>query len=155
MKKRGQTVRDTWMRRCDISLFMSSKEDPKFPAVGLDVLPGRKHIASKAKAAWKYIYKHYLNEADFFVKADPDTYIIIENLKSFLSEKNPNATEYYGHVYQHKNWEFSYTAGGPGIVLTRNSVKVLVEEAFNIKPDCMPDGQGTTIVLKNIYLIFQ
>jgi len=61
-------VRDTWMRRCDVMLFMSSEEDKEFPTVGLNVSAGRHFIAAKSKAAWTYIYNNYYDKADFFMK---------------------------------------------------------------------------------------
>ena len=42
---RASDARDTWMQDCDVRLFMSSKEDKEFPAIGLNVSEGREHIA--------------------------------------------------------------------------------------------------------------
>lgn len=37
---KGQAVKDTWGKRCNVLVFFSSVEDKKFPAVGLDVPEG-------------------------------------------------------------------------------------------------------------------
>ena len=86
--ERTKHVKATWAKRCDTTLYMSSAENKSFPTIGLNVSSGRSHLASKSKAAWTYIYDQYLHKADFFVKADPDTFIIVENLRQFLSTKN-------------------------------------------------------------------
>ena len=38
---KGQAVKDTWGKRCNVLIFISSKEDKDFPAVGLDVPEGK------------------------------------------------------------------------------------------------------------------
>ena len=34
---------------------------------------GRDQLWNKSKAAWTYMYDNYLDEADWFIKADDDT----------------------------------------------------------------------------------
>ncbi len=84
---------------------MSSTANRSFPTIGLPVPPGRNHIASKAKSAWKYVYANYLNQAEFFLKADPDTYIVIENLRQYLKKENADTAQYYGHRYYQPGWK--------------------------------------------------
>ena len=141
LSKRVVHVKNTWGKRCDIMLYMSSKENRTFPTIGLNVTAGRNHIASKSKAAWNHIFANYLNKADFFVKADPDTYIVVENMKRFLEDKNTSKPEFYGHMMALPSTNVTYASGGPGIILTRESVRRLVTKAFKLKKDCMPDGQ--------------
>ena len=86
--KRAKSVKDTWGKRCDTPLFFNSKEDLNFPAIGLNVEEGPANLYDKARASLEYIYNHHLNDADWFFKADDDTYAIIENLRSYLSKLN-------------------------------------------------------------------
>jgi glycoprotein-N-acetylgalactosamine 3-beta-galactosyltransferase len=51
---------------------------------------------AKTKEAFKYVYKKHLNEYDWFMKADDDTYVIVENLRYFLHDKDPKSPTYYG-----------------------------------------------------------
>ena len=138
----------TWGKRCEKLLVMSSKEDKNFPAIGLpNTKEGRSHIDFKTKATWKYIHEHYINDYDFFVKVDTDTYLVVENLLEFLSDKDLSKPYYYGHLYTPKNWNFAYPAGGLGEVLTKEALRLLVTEALVKHDDCWPDGEGNNDLL--------
>lgn len=47
--------------------------DEKLPSIALPVKEGHNHLWGKTKAAFEYIYEHYRDEADWFMKADDDT----------------------------------------------------------------------------------
>ncbi|XP_013416651.1 glycoprotein-N-acetylgalactosamine 3-beta-galactosyltransferase 1 isoform X2 [Lingula anatina] len=144
LQKRTIHVKNTWTRRCDKSLFMSSAENKSFPTIGLNVSSGREHIAAKSKAAWVYIYNNFASSADYFMKADPDTYVIIENLRNYLSFRDSSVAEYFGHSFKlpHRQLNFTYMSGGSGLVLSKEALRLLVTKAFFLKPSCIPDGTG-------------
>ena len=68
LQSRARRVRDTWGTRANLLLFFSSEEDKEFPAIGLNVSEGREHLLSKTVKAFRYIYKHHLDDADWFMK---------------------------------------------------------------------------------------
>ena len=117
---KGKPVKETWGKRCNILLFMSSEADPKFPAIGLDVQEGRENLWSKTRAAWDYVYTHHLNDADWFMKADDDTYVIIENLRHLVSKMNPDEPHFLG---RHFKTFGGYNSGGAGYVFSRETVR--------------------------------
>ncbi|CAH1786604.1 unnamed protein product, partial [Owenia fusiformis] len=143
LMRRTRHVQNTWARHCDIDLYMSSKENKSFPTIGLNVTEGRSHISMKAKASWTYIYHNYINKADYFVKVDPDSFLIVENLKMYLSRYNPDEPSFYGHVLNLRGNPFmKYMSGGSGLILSRESVRRLVTIGFKNFTKCMPDGEG-------------
>lgn len=93
---KAKHVKETWGRRCNKLLFFSSLEDMHLPTITLNVTEGRKYLWGKTKAAFKYVYKNHFDNADWFLKADDDTYVVLENLRYFLMDKNWTVPVYYG-----------------------------------------------------------
>ena len=44
-----------------------------------------------------YLSQHYLDKFDWFLKADDDTYVVVANLRAYLSLFDPNKPYYMGH----------------------------------------------------------
>jgi glycoprotein-N-acetylgalactosamine 3-beta-galactosyltransferase len=66
-------VRQTWGRRCNKLLFMSTETDPEYPdIVAIPVENGRNHLWNKTRLAMKYVYENYGNDYDWFMRADDD-----------------------------------------------------------------------------------
>ena len=137
------SVRDTWIKRCNISLFISSASNLSFPTLGVSVPPGRSHLATKSRLAWTHIFTHYIHQADYFLKADSDTYVVVENLRSYLRGRDCGRPEMFGHAFHLDKLPVDqYVSGGAGIVLSREAVIRLVTKAFLVNTSCIPDGAG-------------
>ncbi|XP_065361847.1 glycoprotein-N-acetylgalactosamine 3-beta-galactosyltransferase 1-like [Calliphora vicina] len=128
-------IRHTWGKRCHKLLFMSTQEDDELPSIKLDVEEGRHNLWNKTKEALKYIYDHHYNDAEWFLKADDDTYIIMENLRYFLYPYSPESPIYF--VAKFKPFiKQGYMSGGAGYVLSKQSLKKFAVEAYDNTVTC-------------------
>lgn len=62
---------------------------------------GRQGLWGKTKRAFKYIYDNHYNDFDWFLKADDDTFIIVENLKLLLANYSTHDLIHFGHNYKY------------------------------------------------------
>ena len=121
-KAKAIHIQATWGKRCDKLLFVSEKEDISLPIVRVDVETGREHLTAKTMGAFEHIFEDHINEADWFLKADDDTYVIIENLKYFLSAQDSEKPVFFGHAF-HVFVRQGYPSGGAGYVLSKEALR--------------------------------
>uniref|UniRef100_A0A336LXY8 Glycoprotein-N-acetylgalactosamine 3-beta-galactosyltransferase 1 n=1 Tax=Culicoides sonorensis TaxID=179676 RepID=A0A336LXY8_CULSO len=141
--KKAKHVLHTWGNRCNKFLIMSSEHDENLDVVALPVQEGRNHLWAKTKEAFKYIYKNHLNDADWFVKADDDTYFIMENLRYFLYTYNPNYPIYFGcHFKEFKATHLEFMSGGAGYVLSKEALRRFIEQALPDPAKCRHSNDG-------------
>ncbi|KAK3103199.1 hypothetical protein FSP39_017295 [Pinctada imbricata] len=135
---KAKTVKDTWGKRCDVLLFISSMADKALPTIALPVVEGRGNLWLKTKAAFKYIYKHHGSDADWFMKADDDTYVIVENLRHFLKNQSIDKPSYHGKRFKPMVNQ-GYMSGGAGYVVNRKALELLVTEGLDDSNKCNPN----------------
>jgi len=127
--QKSQSVVDTWGTRCDKLLIV--KNGTHLQEVGnILTLPiaheGRNILWQKVSSASKYIFDKYSNQYDWFMKADDDTYVIVESLRAFLSQHDPRDPVYFGHKLR-PFVKQGYMSGGSGYVLSREALRRLVK----------------------------
>ena len=122
MYTKARHVQATWTRRCNTLLFASDHENKEFPTIDINVTEGRKHLTMKTMTTFDYVYKHHYNDADWFMKADDDTYVMLENLRYFLSSENTSQPVYFGHKFMFHVRQ-GYNGGGSGYVFSREALR--------------------------------
>ena len=130
LEKRARHVKNTWGKRCNILLFMSSETNDTFPTVGLNVTEGRGNLLTKTNLAFHYVYEHYFDAVDWFMKADDDTYVILDNLRYFLSNENTSEPIVFGHHFN-VILKQGFLSGGAGYVLSKEALRRYGEKGRN------------------------
>lgn len=126
LEKRARHVRATWSRHCNLVVFVSSVEDTDFPTVGLGTKEGRDQLYWKTIRAFHYVYEHHSNQADWFLKADDDTFVVVDNLRWILSNQTPDEAIYFGKRFKPYTKQ-GYMSGGAGYVLSKEALRRFVE----------------------------
>ncbi|CAK5082849.1 unnamed protein product [Meloidogyne enterolobii] len=113
-RERADHVEATWAPHCDKHLFMSTKNDNKLPIVNLSVPEGREFLWSKF---------------EWFLKADDDTFVIVENLRKLLEKYSADSLIYFGAIFHFMDASLgqTYPSGGAGYVLSRAALRKFVE----------------------------
>ncbi|XP_034668764.1 uncharacterized protein LOC117901907 [Drosophila subobscura] len=137
----AKTISETWGRHCNRVVFYSSSPRVGKPSiVGLNISDSYDLLWGKTKAAFSHAYRHYRHEADWFFKADDDTYAIIENMRYMLSSYSPSTPIHFGCNFRLGN--VSYMSGGAGYVLSRKALHLFISRGIG-KSLCKAGGAGT------------
>ena len=120
----ANAVLRTWGRRCTKIVYFS--DSPDLRPAGVDVLP----LKSRPTTGWNafresliQISNSYLDNFDWFFRADLDTYVVLENLRYYLSILDNTAMHYVGHTYE--SWGIQYNAASAGFALSRGALHAL------------------------------
>eukprot|EP00041_Stephanoeca_diplocostata_P038180 m.1482870 g.1482870 ORF g.1482870 m.1482870 type:complete len:601 (-) comp25178_c0_seq74:286-2088(-) len=154
---KARAVNRTWGRKCTFLLFMTTEHVDGLETVELPVHgpEGRDKLWTKSKMAWLYVYRNYIDRADWFVKADDDTYISVDNLRRYLTTFDHTEPWQLGRLFQMRHSETRYYSGGSGIVLSQGALKALGSAMAS--PDDpqwagKPNGKGPEDLLTAITL---
>ncbi|CAG2167939.1 unnamed protein product [Oppiella nova] len=127
--KKAIHVRNTWAQRCDQYLFISSRDNSTLPAIKLCDTDDRPHLWCKTKHGMRYLFDNYLDHFDWFLKADDDSYVIVDNLRHFLAQHSPQKPLYFGCKLRFK--DVVYMSGGAGYVLSQTALKHFIKALDN------------------------
>ncbi|XP_046542834.1 glycoprotein-N-acetylgalactosamine 3-beta-galactosyltransferase 1-like [Haliotis rubra] len=88
MDTKLKAVNATWGRRCDKILYVMTTNKTGPDILGLDIRDHHDTLTEKIVQTFTHMYNTYLEQYDWFLKADDDSYVIVENLKFFLAHLN-------------------------------------------------------------------
>jgi len=105
------------------------------PMVRADGLKGGRNIWEKMWRGWKLVADRFRFEAEWFVKADLDTFVAVENMRAFLSFISTQDPYYFGHTLFH-DWERHNLVFNSGTcyILSRESLRRLAIRLSRIEP---------------------
>jgi glycoprotein-N-acetylgalactosamine 3-beta-galactosyltransferase len=71
---KAMAIKKTWGAGCDVLLFMTTQTHADLPTVVLDIgrNESRATLWRKSIQAWLHVYATYLEEVDWFMRADDD-----------------------------------------------------------------------------------
>lgn len=106
----------------------------------IDSPDGWENLNEKTREVTQLIYMTEINNFDWFLKADDDTYVIMENLRFLLSTMDKNSPAYLGYQLEPPWYDWAYMSGGAGYVFSREGLRQLVQRGLNIKGACKDKG---------------
>ncbi|XP_069111076.1 glycoprotein-N-acetylgalactosamine 3-beta-galactosyltransferase 1-like [Argopecten irradians] len=143
LPKKSTAIHKTWAKRCTNVIYIAYdvKTSYEFPVIQ-DVLPERLYnYRSRIQNVISIIRKHHINNYDWFLIATDETYVIMENLRYFLSNKDPTAPILYGRVNPLKQVTFKkvglpwqYNTSNMGFVMSKEAVKRVADIDYSNIP---------------------
>lgn len=130
---RGMAINDTWGHQLGSNiLFFSSEHTQSPPNLPVVSLPGTDDTYPPQKKVYrmlKYMYDHFINNYNWFMRADDDLYVRVDRLIEFLNSLDPSTDLYIGQpgIGKADDWDRSqlypdehYCMGGPGVIMSRS-----------------------------------
>ena len=157
---RTKAVNATWGRRCDGYYFISELHNENLTTEQMNIakqLPiapiktiigGYNHLTLKSNLAFLFAYEHHLNDFDWFVKADDDTFLIVDHLKTFLREQNSSEPVTFGYNFKIIVPK-GYHSGGASYVLSRESLRRFHAAYTSANSSCQKDGGSEDVAIAN------
>ena len=147
LETRATAVYNTWGKQMDDIIFFSAQpngaQHVNFPVVTLEGVDDHTYPPQlKVFKMLQYMYDKYIDQFDFFMRADDDSYVKKQKLYDLLLATNPAQHIFMGSpgfgkpedrerlkLKEHEH----YCMGGPGVILSRALLRKLGSEV----DDCL------------------
>ena len=160
---KGRTIYETWAKKCDglkfvlklpsnLTAAIANFADFNYKPNGFidfnnilepanfsgDIKPNPYQLSRKIFDAFAYVYQKY-DRYDWYLKADDDSFIFVDNLKTFLADKRPNEPITYGYNFV-AFVQDGYHSGGAGYVISNEAMKRVGKQLNENKEFCKVSG---------------
>ena len=145
--ERGPAVWDTWSHKCNKTMFSLNSNDlkqnitesnlkflNKINILNLPINESYDKMAEKILLTLKLMYELNDNRTRFnwYLIADDDTFIYIDNLYKFIKSTDSKLAYTYGYNFKHVV-PTGYHSGGGGVLMPTESLKRLYESIITNK----------------------
>ena len=157
-------VHKTWAKDCDKYLFIlkfnsslatneSYEFNDPFPILQPAYLEVDQYdkLTDKVYRSFQAIYSKY-NDYDWYLKADDDTFVFVDNLKKFLKTKNSSKPVTYGYDFK-TIVDRGYHSGGGGYVLSKEALSRLQAKLYENYTFCPNTGIEDTDIGRCLRLL--
>ena len=119
---------ETWAPGCDGFVAFSTESDPSLNAVKIEHQGEEAYMNmwQKLRSIWSYVHEHYASEYDFFFAGGEDLYVLPQNLRDFLTGKDPSQPQLLGRRFRDYGRNL-FNSGGAGYVLSRGALAAFAE----------------------------
>lgn len=135
LENRAKAVYETWGRGVPGKILFFSSENSQSDSVPLIPLPGIDDSYPPQKKSFtmlKYMHDNYIDNFEWFLRADDDVYVRTDRIESFLRSINSRKPWFIGQTGRGNSEEFgllslesdeNFCMGGPGVILSRETLK--------------------------------
>eukprot|EP00055_Hartaetosiga_balthica_P005315 m.15405 g.15405 ORF g.15405 m.15405 type:complete len:611 (+) comp4469_c0_seq2:136-1968(+) len=124
-------VKETWGRHCDKLVFVTTEGHPQLDTwiVDLPEQESRDMLWLKSIDAWQRAHRDHIREFDWFIRGDDDTFLLMDNVREYLEEFNPNEPHFFGRLFETKKGTAAgvkFYGGGSGTIVSKGALDKLV-----------------------------
>lgn len=132
---RARAVYDTWGKEVPGRIAFFSSEgsySEELPVVGLKNVDDRYPPQKKSFMMLYYMYEHYIDRFEWFIRADDDVYMEPDKLERFLRSIDSSKPQFIGQAGKGNSEEFgllslefdeNFCMGGPGVILSSETLR--------------------------------
>ncbi|KAH8312944.1 hypothetical protein KR067_003392 [Drosophila pandora] len=134
----GIHVHRTWAQHCDHFLFVS---DNVHNILEPAVFPGLYDKWHLLRAHLEYVHNYHFHQGDWFLYANDDNFVMVENLREMVKPYSHNELIYFGCKMKDSN-SLPYMYEKSGILFSAASLKRFVLEALPNETICTFQARG-------------
>ncbi|XP_017141706.2 chondroitin sulfate synthase 1 isoform X3 [Drosophila miranda] len=135
LEGRARAVYDTWGKEVPGRIAFFSSEgsySEELPVVGLKNVDDRYPPQKKSFMMLYYMYEHYIDRFEWFIRADDDVYMEPNKLERFLRSIDSSKPQFIGQAGKGNSEEFgllslefdeNFCMGGPGVILSSETLR--------------------------------